>query len=94
MSFGNILEDWAVFAHDGDVSIGAVRRIQSDALIVYIENFGDVTFHKRDVARASEGKVVLQPDCLSREVLDAITHAHDQERGRTRSPGASKSFER
>ena len=83
MSSVNINEDWAVFAHDGDVSIGAVRHIRADTLIVYIKNFGDVTFHKRDVARASDGKVVLQPDCLSREVLNAITHAHDQERERT-----------
>jgi len=30
----------------------------------------------------AEGKVVLQPDCLSQEVLDAIAHAHDQESGR------------
>lgn len=87
MSFNAINEDWAVFAHDGDVSIGAVRRISSDKLLVYIENFGDVTFHKSDVARAGEGKVVLRSDCLSRQVLDAIAHAHDQEAGRTHPTG-------
>lgn len=86
MSISAINEDWAAFAHEGDVSIGAVRGIQSDKLLVYIENYGDVTFGKSDVARASEGKVVLQPDCLPREVLDAIAHAHDQEVGRPRSP--------
>lgn len=79
MSFSAITEDWAVFAHDGDVSIGAVRRIQSNGLLIYIENYGEVTFGKRDVARASEGKVVLRPGCLSGEVLDAIAHAHDRE---------------
>lgn len=83
MSFNAIREEWAVFAHDGDVNIGAVRRIQSNGLLVYIENYGEVTLGRRDVAWASEGKVVLQPDCLSKEVLDAIAHAHDQESGRT-----------
>ena len=81
MSSREIREEWAVFAHDGDVSIGAVRRIQSNALLVYIENYGELTLHKKDVAWAGEGKVVLAPDCLSQKVLNAIAHAHDQERG-------------
>ncbi|MBX7484097.1 hypothetical protein [Qipengyuania qiaonensis] len=83
MSIKDIEEDWAVFSHDGDVSIGAVRRIRPKGIVAYIENFDDVTFEEKDIARAGEGKVVLQPDCLSREVLDAITHAHDKESGRT-----------
>ena len=83
MSFSSIREEWAVFAHDGDVNIGAVRRIKSNGLLVYIENYGEVTLDRKDVARASEGKVVLQPNCLSQEVLDAIAHAHDQESGRS-----------
>ena len=82
MSIRAIREEWAVFAHDGDVNIGAVRRVQPDKLLVYIENYGEVTLDKKDVAWASEGKVVLQPNCLSQEVLDAIAHAHDQESGR------------
>lgn len=82
MNIDAIREEWAVFAHDGEVSIGAVRRIQSDGLLVYIENYGEVKLSEKDVARASEGKVVLQPDCLSREVLDAIGRAHDREAGR------------
>lgn len=82
MNTSAIGEEWAVFAHDGEVSIGAVRRIQPEGLLVYIENYGEVKLHKKDVARASEGKVVLQPDCLSRDVLDAIAHAHDREAGR------------
>lgn len=84
MSFKSITEDWAVFAHDGEVSIGAVRRIQSDGLLVYIENHGDVALRATDVAWAREGKVVLQPDCLSEEILDAIAHAHDRESGKDR----------
>lgn len=87
MSFNAIAEDWAVFAHDGDVSIGAVRRIRSDRLQVYIENHGDVTFGKKDVAWAGEGKVVLQPNCLSEDILDAIAHAHDRESGKVPKPG-------
>lgn len=82
MSYDAIQEEWAVFARDGDVNIGAVRRVQRDGLLVYIENYGEVTLGRTDVARASEGKVLLKPDCLSEEVLAAIAHAHDQERGR------------
>lgn len=52
MSFNAIREEWAVFAHDGDVNIGAVRRIQPGGLLVYIENYGEVTLDKKDVAWA------------------------------------------
>lgn len=82
MSFSAIREEWAVFAHDGEVSIGSVRRVQSNGLLVYIENYGEVVLGKKDIARAGEGKVVLEPDCLSQKVLDAIAHAHDRESGR------------
>ncbi|HEY9092767.1 hypothetical protein [Parasphingorhabdus sp.] len=81
MSFRAIMEDWAVFAQDGEVSIGTVRFVQSNRLLAYIENYGEVILDKTDVAWASEGKVVLQPGCLPRKVLDAIAHAHDQELG-------------
>lgn len=83
MSIDAIGEGSAALAHDGDVNIGAARRIQSNGLLVYIENYGEVTLGRKDVVRASEGKVALQPDRLSQEVLEAIAHAHDQEPERT-----------
>lgn len=79
MSTQEIRRDWLVFDRDGGVGIGAVRRVDPDALLVYIEGYSEITVHASDIASAHDGKVVLRAERLPQEVQDAIRHAHDRE---------------
>ena len=79
MSTRDIRRDWLVFDRDGGTGIGAVRRVDPDALLVYIEGYSEITVHADDIASAHDGKVVLHLDRLPDEVREAIRHAHDRE---------------
>jgi hypothetical protein len=68
-----------VFLHHNDEEIGAVREVARDHLIIYIENRGDVRIEGSVVKAAHDGKVVLDPNQLDRDLLAAIRAAHQLE---------------
>lgn len=74
-----ILEDFDVFVHDGDVKIGAIRRVHPDRITVYVENAGDFTVPRSAVMEVVAGKVVLNCGKLDLSLRRAIGHAHDRE---------------
>lgn len=79
MRLGDVQRDWAVFAHEGEVALGAVRRVAPDHLLVYVEGYGDVAIAEDQIAAIHDEKVVIDPERLSPEVRAAMSHAHDRE---------------
>ena len=79
MERARIERDWVVVAHDGEVGVGAVRRVLRDRIEVAIEGFGEVTLSPEQIDHAGEGKVVLALDRLPEAVREAVAHAHDRE---------------
>ncbi len=80
-----IEEGYDVFVHDGDVKVGAVRRVEPSRLTVYVENAGDFTVARTAVREVESGKVVLDCGKLDMSLRRAIGHAHDAEDPRARS---------
>jgi hypothetical protein len=71
-----------VFVEEGGEECGAVREVAPEGraeIIVYIENAGDFIVPASAIRSAHEGKVVLDPDQLDYELIDAIARAHDHE---------------
>lgn len=59
--------------------VGAVRRIARDHLVVYIENAGDFVVRGNQVKGAHDGKVILDPEAVEPDLIDAARKAHDKE---------------
>jgi len=74
-----IEKGFAVFVHDGDVAVGAVRDLPSGKLVVYVENAGDFTVPLSAVMEVDDEKVVLNCDKLDLSLRRAIGHAHETE---------------
>ena len=74
-----IEEEYDVFVHDGDVKIGAIRRVSRHDIVVYVENAGDFTVPRSAVREVEEGKVVLDCAKLDLDLRLAVGHAHDAE---------------
>lgn len=72
-----IREGFAVFLHDGDVAIGAVRRVSP--LTIYIENSGDIVVPESAVHDVHFDKVVLDGRKLDAKLHTAIGRAHKNE---------------
>jgi hypothetical protein len=70
---------YQVFDVDGGEEFGAVRDIQPDHLLVYIENAGDFRIPAAAVKSVHYQKVIVDCSKLDRPVRDAIGHAHDRE---------------
>jgi hypothetical protein len=71
-----------VFTAEGEGPVGAVRELRSGphpALIVYIENSGDISIPVPAIRAVHDGKVVLDPDRLEDKVLRALGHVRDSE---------------
>ena len=68
-----------VFCREDGPSVGAVRGVQPQALLVDIEGLGDISIAAEQVQAVHEGKVVLNFDKLAPEVQQAIAHANDDE---------------
>jgi hypothetical protein len=68
-----------VFLEDGGEEIGAVRKIERDHLVVYIEAAGDFIVHGPEVKAAHYGKVVLAPELVDPRLLEAARIAHEGE---------------
>lgn len=87
---GQVREGQPVFIHDGDIAIGAVRRVLpgQGGIVVYIENAGEFTLSADAVRDVHFDKVVLNGAKLDQRVHDAIGRAH-----RSEDPDNSKSHE-
>jgi hypothetical protein len=74
-----IREDYAVFVHDGDKQVGAVRHVSHNEIRVYVENAGDFAVPLSAVKEVTDDKVVLDCGKLSADLRKAIGHAHSAE---------------
>ncbi|HZX41485.1 MAG TPA: hypothetical protein VFE93_06560, partial [Myxococcaceae bacterium] len=66
-----------VYTAEGTDPIGAVRELRSGphpALIVYIENVGDIAVPVPAIRAVHDGKVVLDPEKLEDRVRKALGH--------------------
>jgi hypothetical protein len=68
-----------VFLEEGGEEIGAVRKIERDHLVVYIEAAGDFVIRGPEVKAIHHGKVILEPEKLEPRLLDAAKSAHERE---------------
>lgn len=69
----------AFVADDGSEGIGAVRQVNSKAIVIYVENAGDFVVPMSAVKTVHSQKVILDPAKLDKAMLKAIGHAHDRE---------------
>lgn len=74
-----IREDYAVFVHDGDKQVGAVRHVSADSVRVYVENAGDFEVKLSAVSEVTDDKVVLDSTKLDAGLREAIRKAHTAE---------------
>jgi hypothetical protein len=71
-----------VYTGEGSDPVGAVRELRSGshpALIVYIENAGDVAVPVNAIHAVHDGKVVLDLGRLEDRVRRALGHVRDSE---------------
>lgn len=68
-----------VFLEEGGEEIGAVRKIERDHLVVYIEAAGDFIVRGPEVKAIHYGKVVLEPEKVDPRLLEAARVAHERE---------------
>lgn len=74
-----IREDYAVFVHDGDKQVGAVRHVSHNEIRVYVENAGDFTVPLSAVKEVVDDKVVLDSAKLEPALREAVRKAHQGE---------------
>jgi hypothetical protein len=79
MTANVVKEGFDVFVHDGEKAIGAVRKVQSHALVIYVENAGDFSVPLTAIQNVDEDKVVLNCGKLEVHLKRAIGHAHQGE---------------
>jgi hypothetical protein len=68
-----------VFLEEGGEEVGAVRKIERDHLVVYIEAAGDFIVRGPEVKAIHYGKVVLSADRVDSKLLEAARAAHEGE---------------
>ncbi len=68
-----------VYVGDELEEVGAVRHVERDHLIVYIENSGDFRIDGPAVRSAHDGKLILEPTSLEPKLAEAVAHAHARE---------------
>ena len=84
-----IEQDMAVFLHDGDSAIGAVRHAPHPGhpdLVVYVENAGDFLVHPDAVVDVHFNKVILDGDKLDAKLCAAVGHVRDAEDDEDHAP--------
>ena len=69
-----------VFLEDGGEEIGAVRKVERDHLVVYVEAAGDFIVRGPEVKAVHHGKVVLGPELVDPRLLEAARSAHERAR--------------
>ncbi len=78
-----------VFFEEGGEEIGAVRKVERDHLVVYIEAAGDFVVRGPEVVAAHYGKVILSPALVDPQLLAAARAAHERESDEAHSGRAS-----
>ena len=68
-----------VFLEEGGEEVGAVRKVERDHLVVYIEAAGDFVVKGPEVKAVHYGKVVLDAALVDPQLLDAARAAHERE---------------
>jgi hypothetical protein len=68
-----------VFLDGNDEEIGAVRQVEPDHVVVYVENGGDFIVRGPHVKSAHDGKLVLDPKHAEPALLAAARGAHERE---------------
>ena len=68
-----------VFVAEGQEGIGAVRLVDNNAFVLYVENAGEFSIPSAAIVRVHDHKVIVNPTRLPRRLLDAVGHAHDGE---------------
>ncbi len=68
-----------VFLEEGGEEIGAVRMVNKDHIVIYVEGAGDFTLTGPEIAAAHDGKLRLEPKKLPPVLLGAAQAAHAQE---------------
>lgn len=68
-----------LFLEEGGEEIGAVRKVEPDHLVVYVEAAGDFVVPGTWVHAAHDGKVVLDRGKVDARFLAAAQSAHEQE---------------
>lgn len=68
-----------VFLEEGGEEIGAVRKVERDHIVVYIEAAGDFVVKGPEVQAIHHGKVILAADKVDARLLDAARGAHERE---------------
>ncbi len=80
--FSAVNVGFQVFIEEGAGDCGAVRAVAPEGraeIVVYIENAGDFTVAADAIRRVHDGKVILDPARIGKDLLAAIAHAHDRE---------------
>ena len=75
----NIEIGYQAFVSDGGEEFGAIREVQADRLVVYVENAGDFLVPLSAVEAVHSQKVVFACSRLDARLREAIGHAHDAE---------------
>lgn len=70
---------YQAFAADGGEEFGAVRAVDRDGVVVWIENTGDVMLPITAVKDVHAQKVIFDCRKLEPHIRQAIGHAHDAE---------------
>lgn len=68
-----------VFLAEGSEGIGAVRELESNHFILYVENAGEFEIPSSAITSIHDGKVLVDPAQVPARVLEAVAHAHDRE---------------
>jgi hypothetical protein len=68
-----------VFLEDGGEEIGAVRKVERDHIVVYVEAAGDFIVRGPEVKAVHYGKVILSTDLVDPRLLEAARFAHENE---------------
>ena len=68
-----------VYLDEGGEVMGAVRAIAPDHILVFVEGAGDFVVKGSGVRASHDGKVILDPDEIDPDLLDAAKRAHEHE---------------
>jgi hypothetical protein len=70
---------YRVFLADGADSVGVIRGVSTDTIMVFVENSGDLPVSRNAISSVHSGKVILDRGRLDHAFLKAVDHAHDRE---------------
>ncbi|MBZ0234282.1 MAG: hypothetical protein K8M05_18270 [Deltaproteobacteria bacterium] len=68
-----------VYLDEGGEVVGAVRAVAPDHILVFIEGAGDFVVKGPGVRASHHGKVILDPENVDPQLVEAARHAHEHE---------------